>query len=134
TITLTGSSGDVSYRVAAIIQHSLPSPGGEETAVLSQKNGAKDFGVSGFNILQVVSSKPESADFQANLDNASHRYGMQLESVGDIKIGVRHGLDQLLLLLGSVGLVGVILGLMSVATTILLNTSESSRELALLRA
>jgi putative ABC transport system permease protein len=133
-VPLTGSQGDLSYRVAAIVSHTLPSPGGEETAVISLANGRQDFGVEGFNILQVVPEDRPAADFQAGLGRAAQQYGMQLESVADVRDGVRRGLDQLLLLLSAVGLVGVILGLMSVITTILLNISESGREFALLRA
>ena len=134
SVPLTGSNGDVTYRVAAVVRHALPSPGGDETAIISLANGRQDFGVQGFNILQVVPRSNPPAGFNASLDDAAKKYGMQLESVADVRAGVRRGLDQLLLLLGSIGFVGVILGLMSVATTILLNISESGRELALLRS
>jgi putative ABC transport system permease protein len=134
SVPLTGSAGDLQYRVAAIVQHALPSPGGDESAVISLANGRQDFGVEGFNILQVVPQANPPADFNRSLDSAAHQYGMQLQSVGDVRAGVRRGLDQLLLLLAGIGFVGIILGLMSVATTILLNISESGRELALLRS
>ncbi|MDP9326550.1 MAG: FtsX-like permease family protein [Candidatus Dormibacteraeota bacterium] len=133
-VPLTGSVGDVNYRVAAIVQHALPSPGGDETAIISLANGRQDFGTDGFNILQVVPTDNPPPGFIAALDTAAQKYGMQLESVADVRAGVRRGLDQLLVLLASIGLVGVILGLLSVATTILLNISESGRELALLRS
>jgi putative ABC transport system permease protein len=116
------------------VQHTLPSPGGDESAVISLANGRQDFGVEGFNILQVVPQANPPADFNRSLDAAAHQYGMQLQSVSDVRAGVRRGLDQLLVLLAGVSLVGIILGLMSVATTILLNISESGRELALLRS
>jgi putative ABC transport system permease protein len=134
SVPLTGSNGDLTYRVAAIVEHALPSPGGDETAVISLANGRQDFGVDGFNILQVIPASNAPAGFNASLDDAAKKYGMQLESVSDVRAGVRRGLDQLLLLLSSVGFVGVILGLMSVVTTIMLNISESGRELALLRS
>jgi putative ABC transport system permease protein len=134
SVPVTGSVGDVNYRVAAIVQHTMPSPGGEETAMISLANSRQDFSTEGFNILQVVPADKVPADYNAKLDDAAKKYGMQLESVADVRAGVRRGLDQLLLLLGSIGLVGVILGLLSVATTILHNISESTRELALLRS
>lgn len=134
SVPLTGANGDLTYRVAAIVEHALPSPGGDETAVISLANGRQDFGTDGFNILQVIPASNPPAGFNGTLDDAAKKYGMQLESVNDVRAGVRRGLDQLLLLLGSVGFVGVILGLMSVVTTILLNISESGRELALLRS
>jgi putative ABC transport system permease protein len=59
---------------------------------------------------------------------------MQAETVDQVRAGVRRGVDSLLVLVIAVGLVGVILGLMSVVTTILLNISESTREFGLLRA
>ncbi|MGB2938810.1 MAG: FtsX-like permease family protein [Candidatus Dormiibacterota bacterium] len=133
-VPLTGSVGDVNYRVAAIVQHALPSPGGDETAIISLANGRQDFGTDGFNVLQVVPTDNPPTGFMVALDTAAQKYGMQLESVADVRAGVRKGLDQLLVLLASIGLVGVILGLLSVATTILLNISESGRELALLRS
>jgi len=121
-INLTASSGQLDYRVAAIVEHSLPAPGGEETAVMSLTNARQDFGVIGFNILQVLPG-PGADGLQT-----------RLEPVSQVRDGVRRGLDALLLLLSAVGLVGVVMGLLSVVQTILLNINESARELALLRA
>jgi putative ABC transport system permease protein len=134
-LILTSARGDLSYRVAAIANHTLPSPSGDETALISLSNARLDFGIEGFNILQVIpASGSDGSRFDARLSLAAARYGMQSQSVADVRAGVRTGVDSLLLLLSGVGLVGVILGLMSVVTTILLNISESSRELGLLRA
>jgi putative ABC transport system permease protein len=133
-VPLTTASGPVGYRVAAIVAHSLPSPGGDEAALISMANGRQDLGMTGFNILQVIPTANPPSGFDLSLRDAATRYGMQLESLQDVRDGVRHGLDSLLLLLTGVGLVGVILGLLSVVETILLNISESSRELGLLRA
>jgi putative ABC transport system permease protein len=132
-LSLTASTGQLDYRVAAIVEHSLPAPGGEETAMISLSNARQDFGVTGFNILQVLPAA-NSDGLQARLQAAAGRYGMQLESVAQVRDGVRQGLDALLLLLTAVGLVGVVMGLLSVVQTILLNINESTRELALLRA
>jgi putative ABC transport system permease protein len=134
-LVLTSARGDLSYRVAAIVNHTLPSPGGDETALVSLSNARLDFGVDGFNILQVIPAPGvDGSGFTSRLQLAAARYGMQSQSVADVRAGVRTGVDSLLLLLTGIGLVGVILGLMSVVTTILLNISESSRELGLLRA
>jgi putative ABC transport system permease protein len=133
-VPLTASSGVLTYRVAAVVEHTLPAPGGEETAMISLSNARQDFGVTGFNILQVLPSPGAGQGLQSSLDSAAARYGMQLEPVASVQAGVRHGLDSLLLLLSAVGLVGVVMGLVSVVQTILLNISESTRELALLRA
>ena len=133
-IGLTGSRGDLQYRVAAIVAHSLPSPGGDESVVISLSNARQDFGLEGFNILQVVADSPAPAGFDADLKAAAEKYGMQVESVSDVRAGVERGLNSLLLLMSGLGLTGVILGLLSVVTTILLNVSESRHELALLRA
>ena len=133
-VTLTASTGELTYRVAGMVDHTLPAPGGEETAMISLANARQDFGVTGFNILQVIPTANASSGLQTRLDQAAGRYGMQLEPVAQVRDGVRRGLDALLLLLSAVGLVGVVMGLLSVVQTILLNISESSRELALLRA
>jgi putative ABC transport system permease protein len=134
-LSLTSARGDISYRVAAIVNHTLPSPSGDETALISLSNARQDFGVDGFNILQVIPAPGAGGSaLDARLDLAAARYGMQAQTVADVRAGVRAGVDSLLLLLAGIGLVGVILGLMSVVTTILLNISESSRELGLLRA
>ena len=130
---LTAANGQLDYRVAAIVEHSLPAPGGEETAMISLSNARQDFGVIGFNILQVLPAAGADG-LQGRLGTAASRYGMQLEPIAQVRDGVRHGLDTLLLLLSAVGLVGVVMGLLSVVQTILLNINESSRELALLRA
>jgi putative ABC transport system permease protein len=134
SIPLTAASGVLEYRVAAIVEHSLPAPGGEETALISLANARQDFGVTGFNILQVLPNQGAGQDLQARLEHAAGQYGMQLEPVAAVRDGVRRGLESLLLLLSAVGLVGVVMGLLSVIQTILLNVSESTRELALLRA
>jgi putative ABC transport system permease protein len=133
-LSLTAASGDLTYRVAGVVEHSLPAPGGEETAMISLSNARQDFGVTGFNILQVIPTAQAGVGFPARLDAAASQYGMQLEPVSQVRDGVRRGLQTLLLLLSAVGLVGVVMGLLSVVQTILLNISESTRELALLRA
>ncbi|HEV3231242.1 MAG TPA: FtsX-like permease family protein [Candidatus Dormibacteraeota bacterium] len=133
-LALTGGAGDLSYRVAAVLDHSLPSPDGGEAALIATGNAKQDFGVSGFNVLQVIPEAGAGPGFPRALADVAQRYGMQLESLDDVRAGVRRGIDSLLLLLTGVGLVGVILGLMSVVTTILLDISESGRELGLLRA
>ena len=133
SIPLTAASEVLTYRVAAVVEHSLPAPGGEETAMISLSNARLDFGVTGFNILQVLPAPGVDQGLQGRLDHAASQYGMQLEPVSTVREGVRRGLESLLLLLSAVGLVGVVMGLLSVIQTILLNISESSRELALLR-
>jgi putative ABC transport system permease protein len=134
-LSLTSARGEISYRVAAIVNHTLPSPSGDETALISLSNARLDFGIDGFNILQVIPAPGvDGSAFNARLSLAAAKYGMQAQTVADVRAGVRTGVDSLLLLLTGIGLVGVILGLMSVVTTILLNISESSRELGLLRA
>ena len=134
-VVLTASGGgDFTYHVVGITQHTLPSPSGDETALISRGNARQDFNVQGFNILQVVATRPVPAGFDAALRNRAEAYGMQLESVADVRAGIRRGLDTLLSLLTGVGLVAVLVGLISLVTTILLNISESAREFALLRA
>ena len=102
--------------------------------MISLANARQDFGVTGFNILQVLPTNGAAAGLPDRLTAAAARYGMQSEPVSQVREGVRRGLDALLLLLSAVGLVGVVMGLLSVVQTILLNINESSRELALLRA
>jgi putative ABC transport system permease protein len=133
-LVLTSARGNLSYRIAAIVNHTLPSPSGDETALISLSNARQDFGVEGFNILQVVPTANAGGGFDSRLSQAAAKYGMQAETLAQVRAGVSHGVDSLLVLLIAVGLVGVILGLMSVVTTILLNISESTREFGLLRA
>jgi putative ABC transport system permease protein len=133
-LLLTSARGNLSYRVAGIINHSLPSPSGDETALISLSNARQDFGIEGFNILQVFPTGNAGGGFDSRLSQAAAKYGMEAETVAQVRAGVRHGVDSLLVLLIAVGLVGVILGLMAVVTTILLNISESTREFGLLRA
>jgi putative ABC transport system permease protein len=133
-LILTSARGDLSYRVAGIVNHTLPSPSGDETALISLSNARQDFGIEGFNILQVVPTANAGSGFDSRLGEAAAKYGMQAETLAQVRAGVRQGVDSLLVLLIAVGLVGVILGLMSVVTTILINISESTREFGLLRA
>jgi putative ABC transport system permease protein len=134
TMTLAAGKLTQDYRVVAIVTHSLPSPGGDEATLISLSNAKQDFGAEGFNILQVITPSPAAAGVKPALKEAAARYGMQLESVADVRAGVRKGIDSLLFLLTGVGFVGILLGLMSVITTMLLNIRESSREVGLLRA
>ncbi|GAC1327417.1 MAG: FtsX-like permease family protein [Candidatus Dormibacteria bacterium] len=134
SVSFTAATGQLDYRVAAVIEHTLPAPGGEETAMISLSNARQDFGVTGFNILQVLPAGSGGEGLHGRLQAAAARYGLQLEPVAQVKEGVRRGLEALLLLLTAVGLVGVVMGLLSVVQTILLNINESGRELALLRA
>jgi putative ABC transport system permease protein len=134
TVLLTSGRGEVSYRIAGIVNHTLPSSSGDETALISLANARQDFGIDGFNILQVIPTATAGAGFDSRLNQAAAKYGMQVETLAQVRAGVRQGVNSLLVLLIAVGLVGVILGLMSVVTTILLNISESTREFGLLRA
>jgi putative ABC transport system permease protein len=133
-VPLGGSGPEIAYKVAAVITHGMPSPGGEETSLISSANARQDFGVQGFNILQVITSRSPSSTFDDSLSRQARQLGMQLESINDVRAGVKRGLDSLLFLLTGVSVAGVILGLMSVVMTILLNVSESTREFGLLRA
>jgi putative ABC transport system permease protein len=134
SLLIGGAGPIVPYRVAAVVAHTLPSPGGEETVLISLLNARQDFNVEGFNVLQVIPTSNAGSGFESSLAGQAQRYGLQMESVADVRAGVRRGLNSLLFLLTGVGLAGVVLGLMSVVTTILINVSESTREFGLLRA
>jgi putative ABC transport system permease protein len=133
-LKLAAGSSEAEYKVAAVLQHTFPSPDGDETALISVGNAHQDFGVEGFNILQVIPGPDAPSGFDEQLKQHTLSYGMQLESLADVRAGVRKGVNSLLFLLTAVGLVGVVLGLLSVVTTMLLNIRESARELGLLRA
>src|SRR5439155_23449799 len=61
---LLGAGGPiVPYRIAAVVSHSLPSPGGEEAVLMAAGNARQDFGVEGFNVLQVIPAAGAPADF-----------------------------------------------------------------------
>ncbi|HEY8739703.1 MAG TPA: ABC transporter permease, partial [Candidatus Dormibacteraeota bacterium] len=67
-VPLTAAAGVLTYRVAAIVEHTLPAPGGEETAMISLANARQDFGVIGFNILQVIPGPAAGAGLPGRLD------------------------------------------------------------------
>jgi len=133
-LIMGGAGPEVAYKVIAVLTHSLPSPGGEEAALISTNNAREDFGVTGFNLLQVIPASPTPSGFDEALARQAAQYGMEPESLADVRAGVERGLAALLFLLTAVGLAGVVLGLLAVVTTILLNISESAREFGLLRA
>jgi putative ABC transport system permease protein len=123
-----------SYKIAGIVEHTIPAIGSGETMMISLQNAKLDFGVTGFNILQIIPATNTPANFNTQLQLEAQKYGMQYETVQDIQSGVQKGLGGLLLFLTASGLVGVLLGLLAVINTIYLNISESRREFGLLRA
>ncbi len=126
------SSGTASFRVGGVVQHTLPGPSGIETVLVSQAAAVHDFGsqASGFDLIQMeVTGK--GAAHAVNL--AGFRYGMETESVAAVRRGVDLGIQHDIAAIAALALVGVVIAILAAVNTVVLETREATRDLALLR-
>ena len=131
-LDLVASGGRGTFRVAGVVAHTLPGPAGVESVVISQGAAMRDFGsgADGFNLIQLRASGPGAA---AAVRLAAFRYGMQPETVAAVRQGVDRGIQNDIALLSAVALVGVVIAVLAAVDTVVLDTREATRELALLR-
>ena len=132
TLDLVASGGRGRFRVAGVVAHTLPGPGGVESVVISRGSAVRDFGsgADGFDLIQLRATGPGAA---AAVRLAAFRYGMQPETVAAVRRGVDQGIQNDIALLSAVALVGVVIAVLAAVDTVVLDTREATRELALLR-
>ncbi len=126
------SSGAAQFTVAGVVGHTLPGPSGVETILVSQPAAVRDFGsqAAGFDLLQLQVSGGGAA---RSVDLAGFKYGMETESVAAVRSGVDAGIQHDIAALGALALVGVAIAILAAVNTVVLETREASRDLALLR-
>lgn len=131
-IRLVAAGGADSVRVAGVVAHTLPGPSGMETMVLSQAVAVRHFGsgAAGFDLLQMRVSGTRAA---RAVRLAAFRYGMESENVAAVSSGVAAAVQHDIAVLSAVALAGVVIAILAAVNTVILDTREATRELALLR-
>ncbi|MHB8572675.1 MAG: ABC transporter permease [Candidatus Dormibacteria bacterium] len=133
TVALSTAQGSRPFTVAGILYHSLPAPDGSEAALMSYDTAGRYFGVTHFNLLQVVPGGRGTLDLEA-LRQEALLYGMELVPESDLRQAVDRGLAQALAVLEGLALVGVLVALLGIVNTLAMNANEGRREFGLLRA
>jgi putative ABC transport system permease protein len=131
-LTVVTTSGRGLFTVTGVVSHSLPGPSGLESMLISSTTAVRDFGsqASGFDVLQldVVGAQSGRA-----VQLAAFRYGMEAETVAAVNQGVAEGIKHDVATIGALALIGVVIAILAAINTVVLQTRESSRDLALLR-
>lgn len=131
-VRLVTGGGTATFTVAGVVAHTLPGPAGVESVIVSSRAAARHFGAeaTGFDLLQLGVRGP-AAGRAVRL--AAFRYGMESETTAQVSQGVRRGIEHAIDLLAAVALVGVVIAVLAAINTVVLDTREATRELALLR-
>ena len=131
-VKVVTAQGTALFRVAGVVAHTLPGPSGVESVILSSLVARRHFGslALGFNLIQLRATGRGST---AAVRLAAFRYGMQPEEVAAVRQGVDRGIQNDIALLSAVALVGVVIAVLAAIDTVVLDTREATRELALLR-
>ncbi len=131
-VRVVTSDGAATFTVAGIASHTLPGPSGAESILISQTTAERDFGsqAAGFNVLQ-MEVHGKGAARAVNL--AGFRYGLESETVASVEAGVNEAIQHDIAAIGALALVGVVIAILAAINTVILETRESSRDLALLR-
>jgi putative ABC transport system permease protein len=131
-ITVITSSGKGLFTVTGVVAHTLPGPAGLESLVVSANTAIHDFGTqaSGFDLLQL---DVHGAHAGQAVQLAAFRYGMEAETVAAVNQGVAEGVKHDVATLGALALIGVVIAILAAINTVVLQTREASRDLALLR-
>jgi len=120
------------FRVVGVVAHTLPGPAGLESLVISQAAAVHDFGAGagGFDLVQLEVRGPDAA---RAVQLAAFRYGMESETVAAVRSGVDRGIQHDIAVLGALALVGVVVAILAAINTVILETRQATRDLALLR-
>lgn len=131
-VRVVTGAGAATFTIAGIASHTLPGPSGQETILISQTTAERDFGsqAAGFNLLQ-MEVDGEGASRAVNL--AGFRYGLEAEAVSSVEDGVNAAIQHDIAAIGALALLGVVIAILAAVNTVILETRESSRDLALLR-
>ena len=131
-VPVATATGRAVFSVVGVVAHTLPGPAGSESMVVSQTAAVRDFGsgAGGFDLLQLA---VRGSDAQRAVELASFRYGMESETVAAVRQGVDRGIQHDIAALGALALVGVVIAILAAINTVVLETRQAARDLALLR-
>ena len=132
-VKINTDNGPTDFTVAGVLYHSLPTSEGGESAIMSLATAQQDFGVSTFNLLQIIPTNDSSVNV-ADLRQRALSFGMDLVTVGEIQAAVDRGVAGVILVLQALAVIGVVVALLGILNTMVINVAEGQRELALLRS
>jgi putative ABC transport system permease protein len=132
-IRVVTTTGSATFRVAGVVDHSLPGPAGQETIVVDSVIAEKDFGsaAKGFNLIQL--QLRGHGDLQRPVALVAFKYGMEEETVSSVRQGVDLAVEHDIAGLSALALVGVVIAILAAVNTMILGSREGVRDMALLR-
>lgn len=121
------------FAIAGILANSFPTAGEEGAILMDRQAMVRDFGVDGFNLLN-LSDDGRSSNMASLLADEAELLGMELTSVDQIAEIIRNTLTSLFALLGATLLAALLVGGLAIANTMMVNVSERRYEIGVLRA
>ena len=132
-LTVTGSGGPVTFRVAAIVARSLPGSSGE-AVLFSAADAARLLGIQGANLLAIRAAPHAPADLRSRLAAVAGQYALQIVGRDQIAGAVNASLDRVFGLFDALALVAVIVAALGIVNTLTMDVYERVREIGVLRA
>ncbi|MGA8360957.1 MAG: FtsX-like permease family protein [Candidatus Dormiibacterota bacterium] len=123
--------GIVYFTVVGIVSHSFPAGDGGESLVMADDLARTYFGSTAYGFDDLVITTHGNAPALAG---TAASYGMRAVSVSVIESDARDALQHSIGLVLAVAIISVIIAMLAVVNTLLVNTRQGTRELALLRA
>jgi len=132
---LTARDQSSDFVVAGVIVHSLPTTDGFGAIVLPRDATELLFGTTTFRFL-AVSAAPDAdvASLRRDLAAAAESYGMQARTQDDLARSIGDSVGALLAPLAGLVAIGVIVGSLGLANTMVLSIALRRREIGILRA
>ena len=123
-----------SFTVAAVIAHSFPNVNGYEAIVLSLDDLRRYARNDSFNFIAITASpnaEPNAVLHELTL--TAEQYGMETNSVDNLKSSVHRAMQLLLILFGGLVATGIVISSLGLVNTMMMNVSQRRRELGILR-
>ena len=118
-----------------MLASSFPSADELGDLVISRADAVQYFGADTFTLLLATPGKGVPlAALADRLAPEAERYGMQAVSVATLRAAIGDKVGSLFLLLGSLVGIGGVVAALAIATTMLVNLTERTREISMLRA
>jgi putative ABC transport system permease protein len=134
-ISLRSGNREAAFTVAGLLAHSFPTPDHHDAIVITRRDAAGVFGVDHFRFVSIQTTPgTDRNQFKQTLAATAELFGMQSSHTEDLTAAVGRAVGGLLGLLSGLASVGMIIGCLSVITTMLLAIVQRRREIGILRA